>query len=130
MKFDVTYRDKNGEMQQMVIDVADRNAVYSELRRQGITPLSLSETGTKKKKAGGRKSSAGSIVVLGILLGIAAFAAWYFLLATGNQRVRVKDMVTGRGWISLRSTGRVGTPTPPPPPPRKGTGAVRVNIAE
>ena len=128
MKFDVAYRDKNGEMRQMVIDVADRNAVYSELRRQGITPLSLSEVGTKKKKTDARKTSPVSIIVLVVLLGVAAFAAWYSLMATAGQRERIKNVVTGRGWINLHSTG--GAETPAPNPPRKGTGAVRVNIAE
>ena len=43
MKFDVAYRTADGKMAETTVEVSDRNAVYSELRRRGITPVSLSE---------------------------------------------------------------------------------------
>ena len=49
MKFEVAYRTADGKMAETTIEVADRNAVYSELRRQGITPISLHEAGAKKR---------------------------------------------------------------------------------
>ena len=84
MKFDVAYRTADGKMAETTIEVADRNAVYSELRRQGITPISLHEAGTKKrdkKSDGGKLSGALKIVLLAVLLSAAVFAAWYFLAA-------------------------------------------------
>ena len=48
MKFDVAYRTADGKMAETTVEVSDRNAVYSELRRRGITPVSLSESGARR----------------------------------------------------------------------------------
>ena len=125
MKFDVAYRTADGKMAETTIEVADRNAVYSELRRQGITPISLHEAGTKKrdKSDGGKLLGALKIVLLVVLLAAAAFAVWYFLVADAGAKQRVKDLVARPSKIEMHQTGAS-------PAPRKGTGAVSVKISE
>ena len=125
MKFDVAYRTADGKMAETTIEVADRNAVYSELRRQGITPISLHEAGTKKrdKSDGGKLSAALKLVLFVVLFAAAVFAAWYFLAADDGAKRRVKDLVAKPSKIEMHQTGEA-------PAPRKGTGAVSVRISE
>ena len=125
MKFEVAYRTADGKMAETTIEVADRNAVYSELRRQGISPISLHEAGTKKgeKSDGGKLSSALKLVFFVVLLAAALFAAWYFLAADDGAKRRVKDLVTRPSKIEMHQTGAA-------PAPRKGTGAVSVKISK
>ena len=125
MKFEVAYRTADGKMAETTIEVADRNAVYSELRRQGITPISLHEAGTKKrdKNEGGKLSGVLKIALFVVLLSAALFAAWYFLAADEGTKRRVKDFVTRPSKIEMHQTGAA-------PAPRKGTGAVSVKISE
>ena len=125
MKFEVAYRTADGKMAETTIEVADRNAVYSELRRQGITPISLHEAGTKKRdnSNGGKLSGALKLVLLVLLLAVAAFAAWYFLVADDGAKRRVKDFVARPSKIEMHQMGAS-------PAPRKGTGAVSVKISE
>ena len=125
MKFEVAYRTADGNMAETTIEVADRNAVYSELRRQGITPISLHEAGTKKrdKNEGGKLSGVLKIVLFVVLLSVALFAAWYLLAADDGAKRRVKDLVTRPSKIEMHQTGAA-------PAPRKGTGAVSVKISK
>ena len=125
MKFEVAYRTADGKMTETTIEVADRNAVYSELRRQGITPISLHEAGAKKrdKNEGGKLSGALKLVLFVVLLAAALFAAWYFLAADDGAKRRVKDLVTRPSKIEMHQTGAA-------PAPRKGTGAVSVKISK
>ena len=125
MKFEVAYRTADGKMTETTIEVSDRNAVYSELRRQGITPISLHEAGTKKrdKSDGGKLSGALKIVLFIVLLAVAMFAVWYFCVADDGARQRVKDLVARPSRIEMHQTGAA-------PAPRKGTGAVSVKISE
>ena len=125
MKFEVAYRTADGKMTETTIEVADRNAVYSELRRQGITPISLHEAGAKKrdKNEGGKLSGALKLVLFVVLLAAALFAAWYFLAADDGAKRRLKDLVTRPSKIEMHQTGAA-------PAPRKGTGAVSVKISK
>ena len=76
MKFEVAYRTADGKMAETTIEVADRNAVYSELRRQGITPISLHEAGAKKRD---RSAASGPAV------GIAKIVFMFALLALAGD---------------------------------------------
>ena len=125
MKFEVAYRTANGKMAETTIEVADRNAVYSELRRQGITPISLHEAGTKK---GGKFAASGpavgiaKIVFMSALLALAAFAVWYFVIADEGTKRHLRNLVTPSTKVDMRNHGTDA--------PRKGTGAVSVKISE
>ena len=125
MKFEVAYRTADGKMAETTIEVADRNAVYSELRRQGITPISLHEAGTKKSgkfAAPGPAVGVAKIVFMFALLALAAFAVWYFVLADEGTKRHLRNLVTPSTKVDMRNHG--------PDAPRKGTGAVSVRISE
>ncbi|MBR5549915.1 MAG: hypothetical protein IKU71_09340 [Kiritimatiellae bacterium] len=125
MKFEVAYRTADGKMAETTIEVADRNAVYSELRRQGITPISLHEAGTKTRgKSAASVQTAGVVkfVFMLALLAFAVFAVWYFVLADEGTKRHVRNLVTPSTKVDIRNHG--------PDAPRKGTGAVSVKISE
>ena len=125
MKFEVAYRDNEGKMAQTTVEVANRNVVYSELRRLGITPISIQEVGEKKRNDGGSSGSAFGVVkvvVLLVLLAGAAAAVWYFVFADDGTKQRIRNAVVPSAKADVR--------TPGGNPPRKGTGAVRVKISE
>ena len=125
MKFEVAYRTADGKMAETTIEVADRNAVYSELRRQGITPISLHEAGTKKSgkfAASGPAVGVAKIVFMFALLALAAFAVWYFVLADEGTKRHLRNLVTPSTKVDMRNHG--------PDAPCKGTGAVSVKISE
>ena len=124
MTFDVTYRMADGSMAEATMEVADRNAVYTELRRRGITPISLSESGKAKKKKDATQSAASAlckVLLVVALLGAAAFAVWYFLLADEGSKRHFVNMVTPSTKVELRQSQSDA--------PRKGTGAVKVTPA-
>ena len=125
MKFEVAYRTADGRMAETTIEVADRNAVYSELRRQGITPISLHEAGTKKRDKSDGANLFGALkhVLFVVLLAAAAFVAWYFLAADDDAKRRVKDLTARLSKIEIRKIGDASVL-------RKGTGTVSVKISE
>ena len=123
MKFDVTYRMADGSMAEETVDVSDRNAVYTELRRRGITPISLSESGKAKKKydSQGAVGAFCKFLLVILLLAVAALAVWYFVLADEGSKRHFVNMVTPSTKVEMRQS-QFDTP-------RKGTGAVRVTPA-
>ena len=125
MKFEVAYRTADGTMAEKIIEVADRNAVYSELRRQGITPISLHEAGTKRRDrsaAPGPAVGIAKIVFMFALLALAVFAVWYFVLADEGTRRHLRNLATPSTKVDMHNHG--------PDAPRKGTGAVSVKISK
>jgi len=124
MKFEVAYRTADGKMAETTIEVADRNAVYSELRRQGITPISLREAGMKKHAAAasGALYKVAKLAILLAILGIAAASAWYFLLADEGTKRHIRNLATPSTKVDMHSSGQDA--------PRRGTGAGSVKISE
>ena len=125
MKFEVAYMDGAGKMAQTTVEVANRNVVYSELRRLGITPISIQEVGEKKKRSSGDPSAVARIVklvVLLVLLAAAGLAVWYFVFADDGAKQRVRNLVTPSAKADVQKQG--------PAAPRKGTGAVKVRISD
>jgi hypothetical protein len=123
MKFDVAYRTADGKMAETTVEVSNRNAVYSELRRRGITPVSLSESGARRRR---EPSKAWSLflrfVLLAALLCTAAFAVWYFVIADESSKRHLVNKLTPASKIDMRT---VGTDSH-----RKGIGTVRVVPSE
>ena len=125
MKFEVAYRTADGTMAEKIIEVADRNAVYSELRRQGITPISLHEAGAKRHDRSAASVQAAGVVkfvFMLVLLAFAVFAVWYFVLADEGTKRHLRNLLTPSTKVDIRNHG--------PDAPRKGTGAVSVKISE
>lgn len=123
MTFDVTYRMADGSMAEATMEVSDRNAVYTELRRRGITPISLSESGKAKKKSAstGAASAFCKVLLVVALLGAAALAVWYFMLADEGSKRHFVNMVTPSTKVEMRQSQSEA--------PRKGSGAVSVTPA-
>ena len=124
MKFEVAYRDAEGKMAETTVEVSDRNAVYSELRRQGITPLSLREAGTKKHVVAASSAlyKIAKLVILLAILGVAAASAWYFLLADEGTKRHLRNIATPSTKVDMHNSGQDA--------PRKGTGAVSVKMSK
>lgn len=84
MNFTVTYRNASGARTTEVVEAASRAAVFAQMKARGITPLSVAEGG---KSASSSRPNAQSHrrrvilrgVVVGIVVVMAAIAAWYFL---------------------------------------------------
>ncbi len=136
MKFEVKYRDKHGLIVTSVVDVADRNGVYSELRRQGISPISMSEISDRKnrKHAPDAPKSLLSRLLFVLVFAAAVFAAWYFFFANPEQKDKVGNIVTGLVPKQLTASKPVSESNPeyvPPAPPKKrGTGAVKIKLTK
>ncbi|MBR1921454.1 MAG: hypothetical protein IJ829_05565 [Kiritimatiellae bacterium] len=130
MKFEVAYRTADGKMAETTVEVADRNAVYSELRRRGISPVSLREASAPKRakaSAPGSLPVAVKVAALLLLLALALFALWYGVIADEGTKRHFRNSVTPATKVDVRSflPGRAGADAP-----RRGTGAVSVKIAE
>lgn len=70
----VTYRDKSGARQTLELDVADKAAVWSELKKRGIQAISVAAGGSLSK---GRVSGAAPnpAIVRGLVAGVIVVAA-------------------------------------------------------
>lgn len=90
MKFTVSYRSKDGKIDQMQIEASDRSAVFAELSKRGISAIRVEESNGKSKKVRPPTSSAKSPspfrgIFAGLLVIALAVAAWYYLLPTLEQ---------------------------------------------
>ena len=125
MKFEVAYRGPDGRMTESVIEVSDRNAVYTELRRQGIVPLSLREVGARRKRAGGKNGAFAyccSTLLLVLALAALGFAVWYAFVADDGARLRLRSRVRIPSKIDF-------TVRRPAEAPHRGTGKASVKIS-
>ncbi len=58
MTYTVKYRDKSGDIVELELDVPNKSAVWPELKKRGISALSVREGAAKKRvsKTSGAKS--------------------------------------------------------------------------
>ena len=76
MKFCVRYRTKEGQLTSMTVEAENRNGVFEELSRRGISAVSVSEGEAKPvKRASFRKPGGSRSSLLGWGIGIAALLA-------------------------------------------------------
>lgn len=98
-RWTVYYRDVSGAKTSLIVEADDRNGVFSELRKRGISAISISEGEIKnsRKKVGGRLSGRGDglpprvrglIAVLVVIIG--AGAAVWFMFPKGGTAVEKK----------------------------------------
>ena len=90
MQFTVKYRKTGGVVDEIVIDAESRSAVFQELKKRGITAISVTEGAPKGRRAAassrggaanGRTFTRG--IVAGLIVVIGAVCAWlYFAPAT------------------------------------------------
>ena len=87
--FSVTYRGNDGQPSVIQIAAEDRQGVFQELAKRGISAVRIEETTGKAKtrkpavpKKGGKSPAVGKGLVAGLLVVAVAVVAWYFLSAT------------------------------------------------
>ena len=87
--FSVTYRGNDGKPSVIQIAAEDRQGVFQELAKRGITAVRIEETTGKAKtrkpavpKKSGKSPAVGKGLVAGLLVVAVAVVAWYFLSAT------------------------------------------------
>ena len=87
MNFEVKYRNKKGEVDVLVLDVASKSEVWPILKERGISAISVTESTGKRrkpvaKKPAGAKGAPSPLrgIVAGLLIVACAGAGlWYFL---------------------------------------------------
>ena len=117
MIFTVTYRNKEGKRESLVLDVPNRDAVWAELKARGISAISVKD-GAEQKRAGNGERGMGNGLAKGLLAGVAvvalAIGAWVFLTdapervpsADEARQKRVKDEAVKKLPAASPSTGK------------------------
>lgn len=107
MVWTVVYRDSDGNRASVEIESVDRNAVFAELQRRGITAISVSEGKAKLTRQSRHIPSGGRVpthpyrgIVAGLIVVACAVAVWL--------------------WLSSGETGRI----PPASPVEKNSSAI------
>lgn len=98
--FSVTYRGKDGKQDVIQIAAEDRQGVFDELAKRGISAVRIEETTGKTKshktiatRKSGMSHSIGRGLIAGVLVVAAAVGAWYFLTrGTGNGERRTENV--------------------------------------
>lgn len=81
MIFTVTYRDKSGDTKSLVLDVPNKAAVWPELKKRGISALSVREGVEKgRKPSRGKSPSAVRGIIAGVVVVALAIGAWFFFM--------------------------------------------------
>lgn len=77
----VYFRDKNGSKASVVIEAEDRAGVFAELKKRGISAISVAEGASNKKPRKVAKNSASSkgrgLIAAAVLVLVAGVAAWW-----------------------------------------------------
>jgi hypothetical protein len=78
-----TYRDKNGSKTSVIIEAEDRAGVFAELKKRGISAISVAEGASNKKSrkaVGGGASPKGRVFIAAavavLIAGVAAWLMW------------------------------------------------------
>lgn len=80
MTFTVKYREKTGGTGSLVLDVPNKDALWAELKKRGITALAVQEGAVKMRKTGGKSPSLMRGILTGVcVIALAALVAWFFL---------------------------------------------------
>ena len=129
MVWTVVYRDSDGNRASVEIESVDRNAVFAELQRRGITAISVSEGKSKLTRQGRRISSGGRLsthpyrgIVGGLIVVVCTVAAWLWLSSGETGRVPPASPVekkTSDTPVSPRITTPIKDATGDAPMPEK-----------
>ena len=100
--FSVTYRGNDGKPSVIQIAAEDRQGVFQELAKRGISAISIEEsTGRVKPRKpvsanGGGKPALAKGIVAGVIVVAAAIGAWYFLSPKEQAPVEKKEKKTSK----------------------------------
>ena len=115
--FSVTYRGNDGKPSVIQIAAEDRQGVFQELAKRGISAVRIEETTGKAKtrkpavpKKSGKSPAVGKGLVAGLLVVAVAVVAWYFLSATKTDAPEENK---------LKKQAKIAEVTPVKAPPAK-----------
>ncbi len=125
MNFTVKYRDKSGDTKSLVLDVPNRAALWPELKKRGISALSVREGAVKERKpSGGRSPSAVRGIVAGVVVVALAIGAWFFFMdgkpapkdGVEQKPKKIKEVkpVKPKAVKPVAETNKVEKPAPTP----------------
>ena len=87
--FIVTYRGKDGKQDVVQIAAEDRNGVFAELAKRGISAIRVEEASSKAKPRKAASGNGNPAVAKGIVAGVVvvavAVSAWYFLSTSRTE---------------------------------------------
>lgn len=140
MIFTVTYRNKDGSRDSLVLDVPNRDVVWAELKARGISAISVKEGAEKKRKpSDGKSPTALRGIIAGVAVVALAICAWMFLMDEPKRvppadEARLKRIKDGASKIPAASPSsdkgeRTDRPAATPPPAAK-TAAKKVDPHE
>ena len=95
--FSVTYRGKDGRQTVVEIEAEDRQGVFPELAKLGISAIRVEEAKGKKtqkpRKDGGNKGTIGAFkgIIAGAVVVVGAFVAWFVLSPNAEELVEKKE---------------------------------------
>ena len=86
MIFTVVYRDKAGQRATLELDVPDRSAVWTELKKRGISALSVREGTDKAHKPSSKRPALVRGILAGVCVVARALGAWWWMSAREDTR--------------------------------------------
>ena len=86
MIFTVVYRDKAGQRATLELDVPDRSAVWTELKKRGISALSVREGTDKAHKPSSKRPALVRGILAGVCVVALALGAWWWMSAREDTR--------------------------------------------
>ena len=96
--YSVTYRGKDGRQEVIQIEAEDRQGVFPELAKRGISAVRIEEAKGKAKprkaaipKNGGKSPAIGKGLIAGLIIVAAAIGAWYFLSSKPEEPKEKKE---------------------------------------
>ena len=126
MNFLVTYRNKDGAQDQMALEASDRNALFAELSKRGITAIRVTEATGKAKprkpasSKGSKSPAVGKGLAAGLVIILAACGVFWFLSqGTSEVPTEKKDKKQTRiAEVKPAPAAPVKAVEPKPEPPK------------
>ena len=124
MVFTVTYRGGTGETESLELDVPGKAEVWAELKKRGISALSVQEGASKvRKPRGGRPPRAARGIAAGAVVVAAAICAWFFFKGGNPPPGDPEGNAPRRTAEPAPARVPKPEPAPAPAPEEKKTGA-------
>lgn len=123
MTWTITYRGKDGQRDTLEIEATDRNAMFDELKRRGISAISVAE-GKMLRKNRNRQQTQSSVrgihssrvllaVIACVVLTASSVGVWYWLASGGTKPMEADPTINTRKAKSPIEVQRNTTVEPP-----------------
>ena len=106
----VTYRDKNGSKASVVIEAEDRAGVFAELKKRGISAISVEEGASNKKPrkapSSGASSKGRGLIAAAMVVLVAGIVAWW--MYNLNEEPRAVSVPEKNKSVTIKEKSPVG----------------------